>query len=171
MPKRGPREEEPFSPIDAHLVDSVLSPVRIPGIKPTANTQIEDSESRHDNDKVVSMTRKKQAPYQQPAFQSSTMSAGWKISTTPEDKRAIIAFVRDLNDTLGEDSNLGISNLGRALYMMVLKRKEKIFECAQGKKFIRPDNNDHASLAILEEALGDIIAEACFHAVRSERRG
>ena len=170
MPKRGPREEEPFSPIDAHLVDSVLSPVRNPGVKPIANTQLENSGARHDNDKVISMTPKRQAPQQQPASQSSAMSAGWKISATPEDKRAVIAFVRELNDTLGEDSNLGISNLGRALYMMVLKRKEKIFECAQGKKFVRPDNNDHASLAILEESLGDIIAEACFHAVRSERR-
>ncbi len=170
MPKRGPREEEPFSPIDASLVDTVLSPVRRQSENLKAETQPEQPETLQDNDKIVSITSKKRAPRRRPAAPSSAMSTTWKISLPPEDKREIHAFVRELNDAFGEYSNLAISNLGRALYMMVLKRREEIFECAKRGKFVRPDNKDHASLAILEEALGDIIAEACFNAVRSERK-
>ena len=98
------------------------------------------------------------------------MTAGWKISISPEDKRAITAFVRELNDVLSEDSNIGISNLGRALYMLALKHKDEIFQLAEGKRFLRPDNNDHVALALLEESLGDLIAEACFNEMRTEHR-
>jgi hypothetical protein len=97
------------------------------------------------------------------------MNAGWKISTTPEDKQAIIIFLQQLNAELGEFSNLGISNLGRALYMMAVKRKDEIFKVCRGRELVRPDNNDHAALALLEEELGDLIAEACFDSVRDTR--
>jgi hypothetical protein len=175
MPKRGPKEEEPFSPIDAHMVDALLRPESRTQEKERATAYPRHSapaevEGLDRSDKIISIPAKKRTPQKERAAQSSAMKAGWKISTSPEDKRAITAFVRELNDTLGEDSNIGISNLGRALYMMILKRKEEVFRVAQGRRFIRPDNNDHVALALLEESLGDLIAEACFNSQRAEYR-
>lgn len=172
MPKQGPREEEPFSPIDAHLADQLFRPGRRQKVNTNTIEPVvsEETEEQIISDKVVPMTTKKRPHRREPAAKSSAMTAGWKISTTPEDKRSITAFLRELNIVLGDDSNLGISNLGRALYMMAVKRKEEIFKIAQGKQFLRPDNNDHVALALLEETLGDLVAEACFGAVRAERR-
>ena len=103
-----------------------------------------------------------------PKARTSAMSAGWKISVTPEDKQSLIVFVRELNDALGQHSNLGISNLSRALCIMVLKRKQHVLETVKGMQLTRPDNNDHAALVALEQSLGDSFAEACFRSVRSE---
>ena len=174
MPKRGPQEEEPFSPIDAHMVDALLRPESRAQEQERTTTYTEHSspseETADISDKIISMPAKRRAPQKERAAQSSAMKAGWKISTSPEDKRAITAFLRELNDALGEDSNIGISNLGRALYMMVVKRKEEVFRVAHGRQFIRPDNSDHVALALLEESLGDLIAEACFNSQRAEYR-
>lgn len=173
MPKRGPLEEQPFSPIDAHMVDTLLRPESRAQAKDTSHPEpraLAEVEALALSDDIESIAAKSRGPQKERAAQSSAMTAGWKISTSHEDKRAITAFVRELNDALGEDSNIGISNLGRALYMMVVKRKGEVFRVAQGRRFIRPDNNDHVALALLEESLGDLIAEACFNSQRAEYR-
>ncbi len=173
MPKQGPRQDEPFSPIDAHLADQLFRPEmrRHVNAEVAENEESRDEELKTSSDNVVSITPKKKAPpKKEPAAKSSAMTAGWKISTSPEDKRAITSFLRDLNLVLGDDSNLGVSNLGRALYMMAVKHRDEIFKVVGGKQFLRPDNNDHVALALLEEKLGDLIAEACFNTVRAERK-
>lgn len=173
MPKQGPRQDEPFSPIDAHLADQLFRPAMRRNINHEV-AKIEESSDekpKTSGDNIVSITpKKKTASKKERATKSSAMTSGWKISASPEDKRAITSFLRDLNLVLGDDSNLGVSNLGRALYMMAVKHRNEIFKIVEGKQFLRPDNNDHVALALLEEKLGDLIAEACFNAVRAERR-
>ena len=162
MPKRGPEVKEPFSPIDARLTDELFRPRQ-------QATPVKEPETPPNNG--VSIPKKRGGVQRNDtALASSAMNAGWKISTTPEDKQAIIVFLQQLNAELGGFSNLGISNLGRALYMMAVKRKDEIFKVCRGRELVRPDNNDHAALALLEEELGDLIAEACFDSVREMKR-
>ena len=166
MPKRGPEVKEPFSPIDARLTDELFRP-RQQQLVDAAEAEPEPQHMLPKN--VVSIPKKRGPQQKETAPATSAMNAGWKISTTPEDKQAIIIFLQQLNAELGGFSNLGISNLGRALYMMAVKRKDEIFKICRGRELVRPDNNDHAALALLEEELGDLIAEACFDSVRDTK--
>ena len=151
MAKRAPVDEQPFRPLNASTLQSVLrhvpsAPEPTP-VTPTAQVP------------AIAPTRERQHSTAFAARSGSPLDQEKRILFTREETRALDRLVGTLAERL--QTPVKASHLFRALTALVLPVERQIERCAAERgALVRPPNGDLLALQAFERELASLVAEA-----------
>jgi hypothetical protein len=151
MAKRAPVDEQPFRPLNASTLQSVLrhvpsAPEPAP-VTPTAQVP------------AIAPTRERQPSTVLSPRSGSPLDQEKRILFTREETRALDRLVGTLAERL--QTSVKASHLFRALTALVLPVERQIERCAAERgALVRPPNGDLPALQAFEKELAGLVAEA-----------
>lgn len=171
MPKRVPKSDTPFRPVEAKLLDRVMQggggarvveskpPASLPEDRPAGAAPAAQEEPRRET--VVPLPAN-EPPAAAPSAQKPTVKPRRarieRFALSGEEKSGLTQLVNELSLKL--DASIKPSNLHRALHVLLQHSKEEIIRRAAQRQghLQRPGNDNHVGMAEFEQELARIIS-------------
>lgn len=165
MPKRVPKDEKPFRPVENALLQSVMDDAEpATGSEPTATPKAVEPAAPVVPANVVEHPAKRETPTAQPdpapARSTPRRQPIERFQLTPTEKAELTGFAAELSEVL--ETTVKPSNLHRAMLILQKNARREILNRAHQHRgqVYRPSNENHVAAAEFDFRLARIVSAA-----------